>query len=127
MTFSESELPSGSSHGFVAHPDSVPKHASQKIYKNNKHQRRTFVNQGQPIIEIGQGTSNIKFDVKALDPLIIKTISRMENGDRMEFRNRGTKLKYRHTFEQDGSLRKEHKLGFAHFVIIRGFKKRGGN
>ena len=51
----------------------------------------------------------------------------MENGDRMEFRNRGTKLKYRHTFEQDGSLRQDHKLGFAHFVIIRGFKKRGGN
>ena len=126
MTFTTPRAPSGSSHGFVAHPDSVRNHASQKSSKIHG-QRRTFVNQGQPIIEIGKGTSNIKFDVKALDPLIIKTISRMENGDRMEFRNRGTKLKYRHTFEQDGSLRQDHKLGFAHFVIIRGFKKRGGN
>lgn len=124
MSFRQSATFSGSSTGFQAHPDSTQDASHQKsFYKKRYQHRRQFVNQGQPVIEIGKGSSNYKLNLKALDPLLVRTVSRAENGDRIEFRNRGTKLNYRNTYEQDGSLRESHKIGFPHFVIIRNFKK----
>jgi hypothetical protein len=75
-------------------------------------------------VQAGRGMSNFNSNWKIQDP-ILKIVANREqtSGDRIEFRNRGTKVKYRHTFEPDGSLRKPHKLNFPHFVLIRNYTK----
>jgi len=48
------------------------------------------------------------------------------NQDRIEFRTKGTRFKYFKTFEQDGSLRKSHKINHGVFVRLdtRRFEQR---
>lgn len=77
-------------------------------------------------VDSGRGMSNLNSNWSiSNDPLFKKIVSEdSATGDRIEFRNKGTKLKYRKTFEQDGSLRKSHKLNHNHFVLIRNFKKK---
>jgi len=52
-------------------------------------------------------------------------VSKLENGDKMEFRKGGiTKLKYQRR-DSNNSPIQDHYLNHDHFVIIRGYKKRG--
>ena len=122
MTFQDRVATSDSNPDFVDQLVSEQKLSTRKGYEHRKNwKKRRFPNQ-TPTIEAGRGMSN--FQNLVLDPLIVEIVSTdKETGDRMEFRNRGTRCKYRHTFEQDGTLRKPHKLGFIHFVIIRNFRR----
>ncbi len=102
---------SGSSNGLVVHPDSL----NQAGLKHDSIEEF-------PILA-GVGVSNLK--PKWIQDPLLKIVANREqtSGDRIEFRNRGTKVKYFHTYESDGSLRKPHKLNFPHFVLIRNWKK----
>lgn len=121
MTSSESATVSGSHTGSVTSPDSIS-NASQK----SSSQKRT-VNRNKPYFttESGRGKSNLnsnwKLNSKAKRFLIATD---KETGDKLEYRKAGqTKLKYRKTFDQDGSLRKSHKLNHGNFVVVRNFKR----
>jgi len=104
---------SGNSNGLVVHPDSL----QQAGLKHDS------IEEEFPVLA-GIGMSNLNSNWKIQDP-ILKIVANREqkSGDRIEFRNRGTKVKYFHTYESDGSLRKPHKLNFPHFVLIRNWQK----
>lgn len=142
MTSNRSAIHSDSHEGLLTNPDS-----SQTASQNSDTKKQTDYSHTQVFdkkkgrlvwkkekfvatfpIDSGRGMSNLNSNWKtnfANDPLFKKVISvDSSTGDKMEFRNKGTKLKYRKTFEQDGSVRKSHKLNFPHFVIIRNFKKK---
>ena len=122
MTFQDRVATSGSNPDFVADQVSEQKLSTRRGYEKRKNWKKRKFPNITPVIEAGRGMSN--FQNLVLDPLFVEVCSRdSETGDRMEARNRGTRCKYRHTFEQDGSLRKPHKLGFFHIVIIPNFRK----
>ena len=87
--------------------------------------------------ELGRGMSNLNTNWKignlqnCHQQYKVKNSSRklvsidLEKGDKMEFGK--SKLRYKKTFEQDGSLRKPHTLNHDTFVIVRSFKKRSKN
>jgi len=131
MTSSEFVTVSGSQDRIVAHPDSVPKDVSQRSSKKRNHRRSNLQNPiDQPLIETNTSMSGILSNWKPIqEPIYSEICSRRKNGngDKIVFRNHGTRLNYRHTFEQDGSLRQSHEINFPCFVILRGYKKRGDN
>jgi len=99
-----------SSNGLVVNPDSL----TLAVTKHNDIEELP--------VTAGRGVSNIT-NWKIQDPLFVKVVSTSKNGDRMEFRNRGTKFNYRHTFNQDGTLRESHKINFPCFVLIRSYNR----
>lgn len=138
MTFRHSTAHSGSHDGLVVNPDSLreasPKSNTEQQTEYEHYQefdskkkqkvwkKRKFV--ATFPVQTGRGMSNFNSNWNILNPELQTVVSRdPQTGDRIEFRTRGTKCKYRHTFEPDGSLRKPHKLNFPHFVLIRNYKK----
>lgn len=149
MTSSETATVSGSHTGSNTNPHSSPRASENCELQKQTHYAhvQVFDKKSGKLIwtkkkfvavfptELGRGMSNLNSNWKIGNlhdchpQYKVKNSSRklisidLETGDKMEFGK--SKLRYKKTFEQDGSLRKPHTLNHDTFVVVRSFKKRG--